>query len=204
MVRGLGGVIVAPAALAGCSGGGGGGGGTLDSYGDYVRANIDLRREAEAVADVQPADLPATGSANYDGFAGFMIGVTPASTIRYFGALDLTVDFAGRGDVTGRIDDIYSGGNQFTGEDAGPVSGALIIGNGSVERVLPDPRFNPYLLADVDGTLTHGSVTQVVEGRLQGRLRGDDLGFVSGNLNTRDPQPLEPIITGTFTGAAAD
>lgn len=191
--------------LAGCSGGGGsggGGGGAPDSYGDYVRANIDLRRLAEAAPALQPDALPVTGEAAYAGYAGFQIGVTPASAIGYFGAIDLTVGFDGAGTVNGRIHDIISNGNQFTGEDAGPVAGSLTIGNGAVDRVLPDPRFNPYILADVDGTLTHGDITQVVEGRLQGRLRGADGGFLTGDLNTRDPEPFDPLLQGSFTAAA--
>lgn len=200
--RVLSGVAIA-ALLAACSGGGGGGG-SPDSYGDYVSLNTDLKRQLEYLPQTSPSNLPTTGTAAYEGAAGFIIGVSPSDSIQYFGAIDLTVGFAGAGDVSGRISDVYSNGNVFSGEDAGPVSGTLTIGNGRVERVEPGPGINPNIYADVDGTLTHGDITQVVEGRLNGQFLGTDPDYVSGNLNTRDPQPFDPVFSGSFNAQGVE
>lgn len=195
--------LVMMAALAGCGGGSGGGGGTPSSYGDYVRANIDLRRDREVLPPFDIADLPTTGSATYAGYSGFGIRMRTSEQTALFGRIELTTSFSGAGDVTGRISDIYSNGNVYSRENAGPVRGELTISNGSFDRSPIDPRFNPHFTADISGTLTEPDRTEIYSGTLDGRFSGEDREMVSGNINGLSNRPGfgADRFTGSFTAA---
>lgn len=192
--------------VAGCvtTTGGGGTDGPIanpSDYGDYVTNNTLLRRELEVLPDTDIADVPTTGSATYSGTAGFNIRMLTSEQTQMFGAIELTTSFAGDGDVSGQITDIYSDGNIFTGENAGAVDGDLIISNGEILRNQPDPRFNPHFEAEISGTLTEPDQTvEIFTGTLDGRFSGDDLEMVSGNINGTSNEPGDGSIgfTGTF------
>lgn len=197
------GLLSAALVVAGCSGGGGGEPGR-SPYGVYVAENIALRRSLESLPQVDAADLPASGTATYEGFAGFGVRMESSEQVGMFGTMDLRVDFAGAGDISGRIHDIASNGNVYSGEGAGPVSGELIIANGSIDRAPPDPRFSPHFRADLTGTLVDHVGPLEFDGRIDGRFRGDDLEMVNGGIAGRaGPTPLtSDRIAGSFTLAA--
>lgn len=191
--------------LSACSSGGSGGGGAPDSYGDYAAIASDLRADLALLERVDPADLPRSGSARYDGVAGFGVGMTTAEERAMYGAMELRVTFAGDGTIEGRIYDVYSNGNIYDDTGAGPVEGQLVLSNGAVLRDLPDPRFNPYLVADLDGTLVEpGGGAAVYDLRLEGALSGDGLDMVNGSVNGRADGldgHFGGQVTGSFVGA---
>lgn len=189
--------------LSACGGGESGGGGSApDSYGDYVAIASDLRADLALLERVDPADLPTSGSATYEGVAGFGVGMETSEQRRMYGAMDLTVRFAGAGAIDGRIYDIVSDGNIYDETGAGPVDGVLVISNGEVVRDLADPRFNPYLLADIDGTLTEpGGGAAVYDLTFEGDLSGDGLDMVDADINGR-ADGLDGHFGGRVTGTA--
>jgi|GEM_PF-5376544 len=195
--------------LAGCMGSGGGDGGDSlianpSSYGDYVNNNTLLKRELELLPDTDIADVPTTGSATYSGTTGFNVRMSTSEQTQMFGAIELTTFFAGDGDVTGQIEEIYSDGNIFTEENAGAVEGELIISNGAILRDQPDPRFNPQFEAELTGTLVEpDGRTENYDGTIDGRFYGDDLEMVSGGINGQSNVPGfgTSSFTGTFNAA---
>jgi hypothetical protein len=191
--------------LSACSGGGSGGDSAPDSYGDYAALASDLRADLSLLERVDPADLPTSGSARYEGVAGFGVGMTTSEQRAMYGAMELTVTFAGDGTIEGRIYDVYSNGNIYDDTGAGPVEGQLVLSNGAVLRDLPDPRFNPYLVADLDGTLVEpGGGAAVYDLRFEGALSGDGLDMVDGSVNGRADGldgHFGGQVSGTFVGA---
>lgn len=198
-------VGLAPLLSACSSGGSGGGADAPDSYGDYAAIASDLRADLALLERVDPADLPRSGSARYEGVAGFGVGMTTSEQRGMYGAMELTVTFAGDGTIEGRIFDVFSNGNIYDDTGAGPVQGQLVLSNGEVLRDVPDPRFNPYLVADLDGTLVEpGGGAAVYDLRFEGALSGDDLDMVNGNVNGRADGldgHFGGQVTGTFVGA---
>lgn len=201
-VAALGAVVL----VAGCvsSGGGGGNGDSPianpSSYGDYVNNSSLLRRQLEQLPDVHIADVPTTGSATYTGTAGFNVRMSTSEQTAMFGAIELTTSFAGDGDVTGSISEIYSDGDIYIEENAGPVEGELIISNGNIARDQTETTFNPHFEAELSGTLVEpGGRTDSYAGTLDGRFYGEDLEMVSGQINGETT--TEGVGPSSFTGS---
>lgn len=190
--------------VAGCFGGGGGGGQRMvanpSTYGEYVTNNILLRRELEQLPRFDMAELPTTGSATYVGTSGFNNRMNTSEQTRLFGRIELTTGFSGTGTVTGRIDNIVSDGNIYSRENAGRVTGALTISNGTFDRNPIDPRFNPHFTADISGTLSEPHRTEVYTGRLDGQFFGTNRDMVSGGINGLSNRPGfgQDRFTGSF------
>ncbi len=199
--------VIAGTMLAGCFGGGGGGGGTGPGYGSDINELARLGRQLDQLPRIDPADLPRTGSATYEGVAGFGLSVTRPTSRSLSGSVEMTVNFA-NGSVNGRIYDIYSAGNDYSREGAGPVGGQLTMRNGTIDRNPIDPRFHPAITADLVGTLREPAgygtpPSTVVDGRLEAAFYGGDNQMVSGGISGRAGPPDGPtdVINGSFIAA---
>jgi hypothetical protein len=191
--------LIALGGLVACGGSGGDVSQTPDTWLEIQRLNTALFLEMDGEPAVVAADFPVSGGASYDGYTSFGIGHSASNQMGYAAEVELSVDFAGPGDVTGRIFNVYSGGDSATNGRTGyvgPVDGELIIANGSLERVQRDPIFHPDFIAEVDGTLRHPDRTHVVQATLEADFLGEDLQYVSGRLGTRDPEPFGEAIGG--------
>lgn len=190
-------------ALGGCSSGGGDDV-SRNGYDAYAAEASDLRQEVNALPDIDVADLPVSGTARYEGVAAFGVRMEQATETAMFGAMELVVDFAGAGDITGRIHDVVSNESALTGDGGGPVSGELRIENGTIDRAPLDPRFDPHFEADLVGTLVDDIGTLEFDAEIDGRFMGEDAAMIDGDISGRagpDPAVMD-IVTGSFVLAA--
>ena len=176
--------------LAGC-GGGGGGGGAGGSPAPLTPGQIDDGIAGLPVAD--PATLPTTGRAEYNGYirAGLPTGPEGAR-VEYLADLRLDVNFAAafdqiRGEATG-----------FEARDEVPLSGTLAVTGGNIYGDT-DPTAAYSFNGNVDGTLTRGADSYVIDASLEGEFlgRGETAarGLVFGDVTG----PLgQEIFDGTF------
>lgn len=200
------GLLAATLAIAGC------GGGLLgfdESYTPtqverYVQQRVALDNTLATLPRVSYADLPTSGQLTYEGTAAFGARLVTSRATDFLGAMEMTVDFDGAGDVTGRIFNIVSNGNEYTGEGAGPVEGELRIENGAFDRAPVDPLFQPHFQADLVGRLVDSVGPLDFDGQIDGRFRGNDLEMVQGVISgTAAAAPgLSDLINGTFVVAA--
>lgn len=188
--------MVAAMLLADCGGGGG-----MDAYGACVSEAPDLGRERETCDWVLPEDVPTTGRATYTGTYGFGAGLGISTSRQMYGSIDLVVDFGGES-VTGRVYGIVSNGSTFTDEGEGPVQGELVLSNGVVVREpLPDPRFNPYILADVTGTLVEPEPigTNTYDLQLEAAVFGPNAEMIAGDIfGTSEADMPFGVVSGTM------
>lgn len=149
--------------LAAC---GGGGGGQLASFDDLSAEQVSLAEAAVAVDRTPVADMPSTGSASYDGVAGFSIGTMPQTTedLNILSELALTADFA-----SGAISGSLSNFNSAEGED---IEGTLALTNGQIS----DNTFT----ADAAGTLTRGGAALATDLDMEGAFGGADAALLTG------------------------
>jgi hypothetical protein len=162
---------------------------TQNGYDVYAAERCDLRREMDALPDLDVADLPVSGTARYEGVAGFGVRMEQANDTAMFGAMELVVDFGGAGDVTGRIHDIAANELRLTGEDIGPVQGELTIANGRIYRNPIDPRFDLHFVADLEGTLVDDLGRLEFDAQVDGRFVGEDAEMIDGGISGRAPNP---------------
>jgi len=163
--------------VAGCSDGSGDGS-AFESLGDDYENLVD---DIEGEDYTDPASLPTTGTARYEGVVGLDFESVDSGDLEAFdmaGDIELTVNFAGSGDpITGRA------GNFVTSDDEA-VDGALIIDDGVIDRgANPDDSFT--YTADMDGVLTTEDGTNWdVDTYLLGDFSGEEhehaLGYVGG------------------------
>lgn len=149
---------------------------------DELEARSDgLLNEVEELSYTEPASLPTTGAANYEGVVGLNFEAIPDDTLQGYdmaGDLAMTVNFAGAGDqITGTADG-------FVGIDGEAFDGALIIDEGAINRG-GDVETEYTFGADMAGELTDADGTEwTVDTSLQGDFAGEEhshvLGAVSG------------------------
>lgn len=184
---------------AGCSSGGGDDV-TRNDYDSYIAENSDLRQSLNALSPLDVTDLPASGSASYEGIAAFGVRMGLATETTMAGAMELVVDFGGAGDITGRIHDIAANELRLTGQDIGPVAGELRIENGSIDRSPTDPRSDPHFVADLEGTLVDNLGTLMFDATIDGRFVGADAEMIDGTISGQaGPDPaIMDTVTGSF------
>lgn len=185
--------------MTGCASGGGDET-TRNAYDSYIAQLSDLRSDLGTLSPLDVSELPTSGSASYTGVVGFGVRMEQATDTSMAGAMELSVDFGGSGDITGRIHDVAANELRLTGEDIGPVEGELRIVNGTIERNPIDPRFDPHFTADVEGTLTDDLGPLVFDATIDGRFVGEDAQMIDGDINGRaGPEPaVMDRVTGSF------
>ncbi len=168
-------------ALAACGEGSSDGDGDDGSRFDELEARSDeLLNEVQDLGYADPASLPTTGAATYEGVVGLNFESIPDDTLQGYdmaGDLEMTVNFAGAGDrITGTADG-------FAGVDGEGFDGALIIDDGSIERDA-DPDAEEYTFgADMAGELTGEDGTGwIVDTGLQGNFAGEDHSHAFGEV----------------------
>lgn len=168
------------AILAACGGGGGGSDGqdqpeAIDPFTQFANAFID----AEDLPYTPEAQLLALGSAQYLGQMrlALPIGADDAQE-HYLGNMQIEVAFDGAADpIVGTV-------TNFDGA-TGTLLGRLDISDGFVDANL-NPRTEPRLDAEFEGSLTKGSSQYQVTGEFFGDVLGQGgaaiTGIVGGNL----------------------
>jgi hypothetical protein len=184
-------------ALGACSDGGDGGGPPTTLAG-YDAEFAELAEDAAGLAPTDPAMLPTSGAAGYEGVIRIEAPSETAAPQRMSGTLDLAVDF-GSGGITGEAGDFVTYSNGVDEEVV--MEGSLAV-TGDVTR---DPSAGDGMLADIDGVLaieTDPNMEDEGEYRIDGTLGGEFLGEdaeviqgnVSGTVQTlnapTDPRPI--------------
>ena len=174
--------------LTGCGGSGGGSGsGPVALTPDQIDDSIG----GQPVSN--PSTLPTTGRAEYNGYmrANLPTGAEGAR-VQYLADLRLDVNF-GAG-----FDQIRGQASGFEARDGVPLGGTLAVARG---RIFGDTDTTAAYSfdADVDGTLTQGADTYVIDASLEGEFLGQGetaaRGLVFGDITG----PLgQDIFDGTF------
>lgn len=163
-------------ALAAC---GSSGSSTGVSFDEYVSEALDLDDDIAGLPFDEPAGLPTTGNASYDGVIGAIVGAGTIDEVSVAGDLELTVQFA-QNSITGNVTDIV---DEFDGRYAG----TLNITDGIIDRDV-DLVTDFTFVADMSGNLTNPAGGPVsVDALLRGDFFGSGqyiAGEVSGNLRT--------------------
>ncbi|MBU2358527.1 MAG: hypothetical protein KKB02_06290 [Alphaproteobacteria bacterium] len=181
-------LILMVSLLAGCGGGGGGAG-----SGGLTPDAIDESLGGLPISN--PADLPATGRAEYGGYMRARLPTGPdGARVQYLGDLQMDVNFgAGFDQIRGRA-------TGFEAADTHTLDGALTITNGAIYRdTNPDAAYS--FDGDVDGTLSDASGRYAVDAQIEGEFLGTDQKAVSGLLfgDVTGPAGLD-VFDGTFAG----
>lgn len=181
-------------ALGACSDGGGDRPPT--TLAGYDAEFAQLAEDAAGFAPTDPASLPTTGSADYEGVVRIDASDAIFGPDRISGTLDLGVDF-GSGEIAGEATDFVT----TSGGDEVVMQGSLAV-SGDLTR---DPSATDGVVADMTGLLEIETDPDLEdEGRfgVDGTLRGDFLGEngqviqgdVSGTIQNVDaPFGPEPI-----------
>lgn len=178
MVRFYFGILWCFLTMAGCGGGGAGLGDTKapprlpTEYEKLLSARALLDAQWAGASIFDPAGLPDTGGATYQGIANLTVAMD-GSELSLAGKLTLSVNFADDA-VTGSIYKVVD-------ENEVLYSGTLVIDNGDLDRdadVLVDYTFT----ADIAGTLSGGGNLFEFDGDIGGDFVGDSAGAVSGAI----------------------
>ena len=181
-------ILFTTLAVAGCGASSGGG-----AAPDRSAKAILLAEKLAAENISEPATLPTTGSARYEGFMTARLPLGPESRrVDYLGDLYLDVDFA-------------ADQNQLSGSASGfahndnRLEGALSITGGDLFRET-DPDKNYTFTGEIDGTLSRGASDFVVDADLTGEFRGRNQDGVSGIVygDITGPQGQD-IFDGSFS-----
>jgi hypothetical protein len=166
---------LACALLAACSGGSSSDDGRLGSFAAIEREALRLARASEGLDYTDPASLPRTGSATYEGVIGLDLDdrfYNDTADYDIGGQLRLNAGFAGNS-VTGSATNFYTATNQ-------PLGGTLRITNGVIDRGADV--FSEYTWdADIAGTLTgERNGPMAIDGVVLGDFFGPGATFVGG------------------------
>lgn len=177
----------AVAALAGCGGGGGSGAGGGAQTPDQIDAGIG----GLPISD--PSHLPTTGRGHYDGYMRANLPTGPeGERVQYLADLSLEVNF-GAG-----FDQIRGAATGFEARDGVPLGGSVAIRNGRIYGDT-DPTAAYTFDADVDGTLTRGPRSYVIDASIEGEFLGTGQTAARGLVFGDVTGPLgQDIFDGTF------
>ncbi|MGI3170795.1 transferrin-binding protein-like solute binding protein [Pseudooceanicola sp. C21-150M6] len=138
---------------------------------DVTFASLDEERD-EILTDLAAAsptlDMPTSGTAYYEGVAGFKVGSAASSVadMDFLADAALAADF-GAGEIEGDFYDFHD------------TSGNSLTGNFKVEDgVITDNTFS----ADVNGSYVQDGVVATLEGTTTGTFLGDDAELISGDV----------------------
>ncbi len=134
-----------------------------------------LNNSFQAQTETTGAQLPTSGSANYQGM--FYMNDLSANTtnindpVFYYGQMEVNASFAGSGSVTGTADNFIDGNNNF-------VDGQLNMTSGPITRFNSSTSFDATLSGEIDpvagGTQTFNNLD------LQGGFAGSSAQYVGG------------------------
>lgn len=146
-------------------------------YDGVHEANLGLTESVLDMPVTDAADLPTTGAAVYDGYAG--LGLDTKSATSLLGEAELTADFR-HGTLTGVLDDFVG---QVNGGAYKEFDGSLDIRRGSIGAVS-----GSGFAADVTGELSRGVDHLMVDGGLTGDFhsRGGDEAVALRGITTPD------------------
>ncbi len=130
---------------------------------------LALRDATEFLAVTDAVDLPTTGSATYEGTALIALDA-PAGGVasELIGDASIVADFEAA-TVSGQADGFYGTVN---GGDVAAFEGTIFVSQGTVDSSNVG---NDQIAADVNGTLSGGGDTLVVDGAVAGNFLGDPL-----------------------------
>ena len=173
--------------LAGC--GGGGGEGSVPAA--LTPGQIDDSIDGLPVSP--PATLPTTGRAEYNGYMRANLPTGPeGARVAYLADLRLDVNF-GAG-----FDQIRGQATGFEARDGVPLGGALAITAGNIFGDT-DATAAYSFDADIDGALTRGAETYVIDASLEGEFLGQGQTAARGLVFGDIAGPLgQDIFDGTF------
>lgn len=115
-----------------------------------------------------PSTLPTSGSATYDGF----VGVEIENAFGVAGELEITANFAGGGNLSGRVFNVV-------GENGFAYGGELDLDNSTLDRGA-DTDFEYTFQMDMTGTLDGEDEAVVVDAMLLGDFTGPGHEFIEG------------------------
>lgn len=149
-------------------------------------ATLALREEIAGVAITDVADLPAEGSATYDGTALIALNAPAGGGVasELIGTATVTADFAAA-TVSGNADGFYGTVN---GSEVGAYEGELFLSMGGIDT----SGTGNQVTADANGVLQGGGDTLVIDGTVTGNFLGD-----AGLLN--EPPPAIALEEGVGT-----
>ena len=161
--------------LTACGGSKTGTFGTFSSFEDNLVYGNEVLTTIATIPYTFPSTLPISGSATHTGIVVASLNETTAVA----GEVILETDFS-NDEITGAM------GN-FFGEDETLYDGTLDIENGGIDRNANIATHYTYI-ADINGTLTNGGDSHVVDGILDGDFTGSSYeyieGVVSGTVTT--------------------
>lgn len=166
--------LVLAASLAGCGGGSTGN----NSYSELLASKANLKG---ALRDTRPtAQMPTTGTANYQGYAGYSLvsGTEASSRPEWISNVALAANF-GTGRISGTLDGFVDSSGSFHG-------GRLDLSSGIIA--------SNTIVADVGGTFGGGQAN----GSIDGVFLGVGATGLSGQLTATTHRGL---LNGSFIAA---
>ena len=162
------GTMVAAAWLAGCESSDEAS--DLDDLRDRSDDNIALLDRIEDMSPSAAADVPLSGTATYEGFAGILLE-TPGSNTALIGDAEITADFA-TDEMEGRLDNFEG---RVQGGGVQDFDGEITLSDGDI-AVVTGSDFR----ANAGGVLTGGGDVIGVDGSIVGAFFNDDV--VEGDM----------------------
>lgn len=133
-------VIFFMTGLAAC-----GGGGSPPSYAELDTQLMDFASMVRGQGFTNPASLPASGTAAYQGVIDLEIFRSDIGIDETYGEIALTLDFADD-EVRGRAQNFVNSSDEL-------YAGRLTISNGNIDRSV-NPNFGWLTIGELDGQLT--------------------------------------------------
>lgn len=169
--------------LSGCGGSGGGGGSDTNDpglnqtrppvpYAKYENQSAALHANWDAISFTDPASLPMSGHASYDGVIRMDVQ-KGASQVSLNGALNLSVNF--------RNEAISGSASGFVDQADRAYSGKLTVSNGVMDRAA-NPATDYTFQADLDGQLKGGGNNFDINAGLSGDFKGSQNDAVVGTV----------------------
>ncbi len=130
---------------------------------------LALRDATEFLTVTDAVDLPVSGSATYEGTALIALDApTGGAASELIGTASITADFEAA-TVSGQADGFYG---TVDGGDVAAFEGTIFVSQGAIDS---SNSGNDQISADVNGTLSGGGDTLVVDGAVAGNFLGDPL-----------------------------
>ena len=138
------------------------------TFAEIDTAGGELANRRADIPYTDPATLPTSGSATYDGY----IGVEVASAYVVAGEMEMTANFAGAGDLSGRVYNVV-------GDDGFKYGGELDLDNSILDRTA-DTSIEYTFDMDMTGTLNGDGEDVVVDAYLLGDFTGLGHEYIEG------------------------
>ena len=160
------------------------------TFAEITTAGNELGDRIGTAQSTDPTTLPTSGSATYDGY----IGATVENDYVVQGEMEMTANFAGAGDLSGRVYNVV-------GDDGFEYGGELDLDNSTLDRTADTSEEYTFDM-DMSGTLNGDGEDWVVDAFLVGDFAGlghEYIGGAVGGTFTAGGIPQD-IIGGGFVG----